>query len=52
METAKVHCPACGRRLFDVDKSRPISGKVQVKCPRCKKIVVLDLAAETNAPKA
>lgn len=35
-------CPACGWRLFD--KVSPATGVVQIKCPKCRQTVTIDLA--------
>lgn len=37
-----VRCPLCGWRL--VDKLTPSRGKIQIKCPKCRKEVILNLA--------
>ena len=34
-------CPKCNMRLFD--KITPASGCVEIKCPRCKSIVTINL---------
>ena len=33
-----VRCPECGWRVMDT------TGKIEIKCPRCHKIVEVDLA--------
>lgn len=45
MNTVMVHCPNCGRRLFDVVLIRSPNGVVRIRCPRCKSIGLLELAA-------
>ena len=35
-------CPECGKRLLD--KITPTTGKIEMKCPRCNKIVELNLS--------
>lgn len=37
-----VRCPECGWRVMD--KVSPTSGKIEIKCPHCHKIVEVDLA--------
>ena len=37
-----VRCPECGWRVMD--KVSPTTGKIEIKCPRCHKIVEVDLA--------
>jgi phage FluMu protein Com len=37
-----VRCPVCGWRIFN--KVTPTSGEVQVKCPKCRHEVTIDLA--------
>ena len=37
-----VRCPECGWRVMD--KVSPPTGKIEIKCPRCHKIVEVDLA--------
>lgn len=32
----EIRCPSCNKKLCDAD------GKVSIKCPRCKKIVIVD----------
>ena len=32
-----VRCPECGWRVMD--KVSPTTGKIEIKCPRCHKIV-------------
>lgn len=37
-----VRCPKCNWRVMD--KVSPTSGKIEIKCPHCHKIVEVDLA--------
>lgn len=37
----RVECPVCGQRLMD--KEENATGKVQVKCSKCKKVWEVDL---------
>lgn len=37
-----VKCPECSWRVMD--KVSPTTGKIEIKCPRCRKIVEVDLA--------
>ena len=37
-----VRCPECGWRVMD--KVSPTTGKIEIKCPHCHKIVEVDLA--------
>ena len=37
-----VRCPECGWCVMD--KVSPTTGKIEIKCPRCHKIVEVDLA--------
>lgn len=37
-----VRCPECQWRVLD--KISPTSGKIKIKCPRCRKIIEVDLA--------
>lgn len=37
-----VRCPECKWRVMD--KISPTSGKIEIKCPRCHKVVEVDLA--------
>ena len=41
-----VRCPECGWRVMD--KVSPTTGKIEIKCPRCHKIVEVDLALRRN----
>ena len=34
-------CPVCGQRLFDTITLA--SGSVEIKCPRCKQVVLVNL---------
>ena len=40
-------CPKCSMRLFD--KVTPANGCVEIKCPRCKSIVTINLAFHCTA---
>lgn len=44
MEMVSIRCPACGRRLFDVDVDRESAGAVSIRCPRCKSFTHVDLS--------
>lgn len=44
MEKVSVRCPACGRRLFDVDASQRLGGWLCIRCPRCKSFTHVDLS--------
>ena len=48
METVKVKCPLCGRRLFDLMPKTPAEGTVVIKCQRCKSTLVLDLPSQRD----
>ena len=37
-----VKCPSCEWRILD--KVTPTSGIIEMKCPRCGKVVVVDLS--------
>lgn len=37
-----VYCPKCGWRILN--KTSPTSGEIQVKCPRCRQEVRLNLS--------
>ena len=42
-----VRCPECNWRLMD--KVSPTTGKIEIKCPHCHKIVEVDLALRRKA---
>lgn len=42
-----VRCLECGWRVMD--KVSPTTGKIEIKCPRCHKIVEVDLALRRKA---
>lgn len=42
-----VYCPKCGWRILN--KMSPTSGEIQVKCPRCRKEVRLNLSLRRAA---
>lgn len=54
METTKhaakiiVKCPKCEWRILD--KISPTSGIIEVKCPRCREIVRIDLSLRKITP--
>ena len=37
-----VRCPQCSWRVMD--KVSPTTGKIMIKCPRCHRVVEVDLA--------
>ena len=37
-----VKCPVCDWRIFD--KITPTSGHISIKCPKCRKIVDINLS--------
>jgi len=41
----KIFCPHCRRRLFDISHTGETS--IEIKCPKCGKIVKLDLNKES-----
>ncbi len=43
-----VRCPECNWRVMD--KVSPTSGKIEIKCPHCHKIVEVDLALRRMSP--
>lgn len=43
-----VRCPECKWRVMD--KVSPTSGKIEIKCPHCHKIVEVDLALRRGGP--
>lgn len=45
---AAVHCPKCRWRILD--KISPTSGEIQIKCPRCRQEVQLNLSKEERMP--
>lgn len=42
-----VRCPRCDWRVFD--KVTPTTGVIELKCPNCRRVVAVDLAAVTGA---
>lgn len=40
-------CPNCNWRLFD--KITPASGRIEIKCPKCCAVVVIDLSYRRTA---
>lgn len=42
-----VRCPECKWRVMD--KVSPTTGKIEIKCPHCHKIVAVDLALRRRA---
>ena len=42
-----VRCPECKWRVRD--KVSPTTGKIEIKCPHCHKIVAVDLALRRRA---
>ena len=34
-----IKCPKCGRKFFATDT---LDGKIEIKCPRCKEILLLN----------
>ena len=45
--TIAVRCPKCNWRIMD--KLSPATGKVEIKCPRCRQVVEVDLALRRRA---
>ena len=43
-----VKCPSCGWRLMD--KVTPTAGKIQIKCPRCRHVITVDLSLRRSRP--
>lgn len=41
-----VKCPTCDWRILD--KVTPTTGVIEMKCPRCGKIVMVDLSLRRN----
>lgn len=41
-------CPICDTRLFD--KTSPTTGTIEIKCPQCKQIVIINLAFRRVLP--
>jgi len=41
-----VYCPVCKKRA--IDKLSPTQGKVRIKCPHCKNLIVVDLSFRLN----
>lgn len=37
----KMKCPNCGRRAFDISKLPDEKIRVELKCPHCKKVVLV-----------
>ena len=48
MDAKSVRCLRCDRRLFDIDLSRPASGTIIVRCPRCRDFSSIDLSVYTQ----
>lgn len=48
MDAASVRCLRCSRRLFDIDLSRPASGAILIRCPRCRDFSSIDLSVYTR----
>lgn len=48
MDAVAVRCLRCSRRLFDIDLSRPASGAIFVRCPRCRDFSSIDLSIYTQ----
>lgn len=44
----QMDCPICGRRLFDVKDGT--TGKVSIKCSKCKQVVEISLGKNTPRP--
>lgn len=44
MEKVSIRCPACGRRLFDINMERESAGAICIRCPRCKSFTQVDLS--------
>ena len=36
-----IYCPICKKRLFDI--LTPSEGIIEIKCPKCKQIIVVNL---------
>ena len=49
MRVAK-RCPYCDRRLFD--KISLTTGYVEIKCPKCGRVIRVDLAHRLQRPRA
>lgn len=45
-----VRCPQCSWRVMN--KVSPTTGKIEIKCPRCHKIVEVDLALRRKSVPA
>lgn len=41
-----VKCPCCDWRIMD--KVTPTTGIIEVKCPKCKNVVTVDLSLRRN----
>lgn len=42
-EMKPVKCKNCGKRLFDIEAV----GKIETKCPKCGKIVTVDISVDS-----
>lgn len=42
-----VRCPKCSWRVMD--KVSPTTGKIEIKCPRCHRVVEVDLSLRRKA---
>ena len=45
-----VRCPKCNWRVMD--KISPTTGKIEIKCPRCHRVVEVDLAKRFRAVRS
>lgn len=37
----QIKCPVCSKRLFDIEKKS--TGRLSIKCTKCKKIININL---------
>ena len=40
----RIECPQCGGRVCDISKAPREQIRVELKCPKCHKIVAIDIA--------
>jgi phage FluMu protein Com len=47
----RIECPMCGGRAFDISKMPREQIQVEIKCPKCRNIVTINITSSHKISK-